>query len=54
LIALGVAQAEVGPRARVLYWAAIGRLMMARPSDQGLSDARSAIWQALMRRGVEP
>jgi AcrR family transcriptional regulator len=35
LEALGVAEPEVGPRARMLYWAAIGRLMMARPSDQG-------------------
>ena len=39
LSALGVSAAEVGPRARLLYWASIGRLMMARPGDQGLSEA---------------
>jgi hypothetical protein len=50
LIALGVAEAEIGPRARVLYWAAIGRLMMARPSEQGLSDAEIADLAALMQR----
>jgi AcrR family transcriptional regulator len=54
LEALGVAQAEVGPRARVLYWAAIGRLMMARPSDRGLSDAEIGDLARLIRRGAEP
>jgi hypothetical protein len=50
LIALGVAAAEVGPRARLLYWASIGRLMMAQPTDQGLSDAEIADIAALMQR----
>jgi AcrR family transcriptional regulator len=50
LIALGVAAAEVGPRARLLYWASIGRLMMAQPTDQGLSDAEIADMAALMQR----
>jgi AcrR family transcriptional regulator len=39
LAALGVPEAEIGPRARMLYWSAIGRLMMARPEDQDLTDA---------------
>ncbi len=50
LTALGVAEVAVGPRARVLYWAAIGRLMMAQPSDQGLSDAEIADLSTLMQR----
>jgi AcrR family transcriptional regulator len=50
LAALGVAEAEIGPRARVLYWAAIGRLMMAHPSEQGLSDAEIADLAVLMQR----
>jgi AcrR family transcriptional regulator len=39
LEALGVAEAEIGPRSRMLYWAAIGRLMMARTEEQDLTDA---------------
>jgi AcrR family transcriptional regulator len=50
LTALGVAAAEVGPRARLLYWASIGRLMMARPGDQGLSEAEIRDLAALMCR----
>lgn len=49
LSALGVAEAEVGPRARLLYWASIGRLMMARPGDRGLTEAEVADLAALMR-----
>jgi AcrR family transcriptional regulator len=49
LAALGVAEPEVGPRARMLYWAAIGRLMMARPSDQGLTDAEIEDLASLMK-----
>lgn len=37
--ALGVPEAGIGPRARILYWAAIGRLMMARPEEPELSEA---------------
>lgn len=39
LEALGVADGEIGPRSRMLYWAAIGRLMMARTEGQDLTDA---------------
>jgi AcrR family transcriptional regulator len=39
LEALGVPQPEIGPRARLLYWAAVGRLMMGRPEAPALSDA---------------
>lgn len=49
LAVLGVSEAEVGPRARLLYWASIGRLMMARPGDQGLTEADVADLAALMR-----
>jgi len=50
LAALGVAEAEIGPRARMLYWASIGRLMMAHPEDQGLSEAEIVKLAALMQR----
>lgn len=50
LDALGVSPAEAGPRARMLYWAAIGRLMMAQPDDRNLSDAEIADLAALMQR----
>ncbi len=53
LSALGVAPAEVGPRARMLYWAAIGRLMMAKPTDQGLSDQEIADLAKLMQRPAD-
>jgi AcrR family transcriptional regulator len=39
LEALGVAPSATGPRARMLYWAAIGRLMMARPDAEDLTEA---------------
>ncbi|MDG4647460.1 TetR family transcriptional regulator [Roseibacterium sp. SDUM158017] len=42
LAALGVAEAEVGARARMLYWSAVGRLMMARPEERDLGDAELA------------
>lgn len=38
LEALGVPRVDAGPRARMIYWSAIGRLMLARPGDRGLSD----------------
>lgn len=50
LEALGVAEAEIAPRARLLYWAAIGRLMMAQTEGQGLSDGEIADLAALVRR----
>ena len=50
LTALGVPPAEIGPRGRLLYWAAIGRLMMAQPEDTGLSDAEIADLASLMSR----
>lgn len=48
LTALGVPPAEAGPRASMLYWAAIGRLMMAKPEDRTLSDSEIAGLAALI------
>jgi AcrR family transcriptional regulator len=53
LESLGVPQGAVGPRARMLYWAAVGRLMMARPSERGLSDAEIRDLAAIMRSGAD-
>jgi hypothetical protein len=53
LDSLGVPQGAVGPRARMLYWAAVGRLMMARPSERGLSDAEIRDLAAIMRSGAD-
>ena len=39
LIARGLKPAQAKPRARLLYWAAIGRLMMPFPAEHILSDA---------------
>lgn len=50
LSALGVTEAEVRARASLLYWAAIGRLMMAQPEDQGLSDDEIRDLAALIQR----
>jgi AcrR family transcriptional regulator len=49
LTALGVPEAEIGPRARMLYWAAIGRLMMAGPDPRTLSDHEIEALARLMR-----
>ena len=38
LLAAGVPPSETPSRARLLYWAAIGRLMMPHPQTQQLSD----------------
>ncbi|MCU4653133.1 TetR family transcriptional regulator [Roseibacterium sp. SDUM158016] len=50
LAALGVSEAEIGPRSRMLYWAAIGRLMMMRSEGQELSDAEIEDLAALLSR----
>jgi AcrR family transcriptional regulator len=39
LAAIGVPERHIRPRARLLYWAAIGRLMMARPGDRPLTES---------------
>ena len=49
MAALGVSQAEIAPRARMLYWAAIGRLMMAGPDPRKLSQAEIEALARLMR-----
>jgi AcrR family transcriptional regulator len=49
LSALGVAEAEIGPRARLLYWAAIGRLMMAGADPRTLSATEIEALTRLMR-----
>jgi AcrR family transcriptional regulator len=49
LAALGVSEAEIAPRARMLYWAAIGRMMMAGPHPRTLSATEINALAALMR-----
>ncbi|MDX8352843.1 TetR/AcrR family transcriptional regulator [Cognatiyoonia sp. IB215182] len=51
LQACGVTPAEATPRAKLLYWAAIGRLMMPFPDDSQLSEDEIAGIAALMRTG---
>jgi len=45
----GVPTALAAPRARMLYWAAIGRLMMPFPEENTLSNAEISDLAALMR-----
>ncbi|MFW5642161.1 MAG: TetR/AcrR family transcriptional regulator [Roseicyclus sp.] len=49
LAALGVSEAEIGPRARMLYWAAIGRMMMAGAQPRTLSAGEIEALADLMR-----
>jgi AcrR family transcriptional regulator len=48
LVRGGVAPVKAGPRARLLYWAAIGRLMMPYPAESVLSAAEISDLVTLM------
>lgn len=50
LQACGVAPADAKPRATLLYWAAIGRLMMPFPENSHLSEDETARITTLMSR----
>ncbi|WP_171207246.1 MULTISPECIES: TetR/AcrR family transcriptional regulator [unclassified Ruegeria] len=51
LVKSGIAKAQATPRARLLYWAAIGRLMMPFPEHNLLSQSEITVLAALMLTG---